>query len=193
MALPEVETERFSARYRLTSRDARSILWCFVIERAPVFVGLALLVLLTANTSVFGAAGRMTPIVVPLLVAWRLLDVDNPTRRGIGPVKEITTTFDPSGIRTEMAQPSASGTPRATASVGDSPGSPLPRGNSHVRGMGWSARRRDTKTRVASRTSAATTSLRVRPAGMGTASSRAGTRVRDRRARASRRRGRCGR
>src|SRR5205814_9460456 len=92
MALPEVETERFSARYRLTSRDARSILWCFVIERAPVFVGLALLVLLTANTSVFGAAGRMTPIVVPLLVAWRLLDVYNRTRRAIDPVKEITTT-----------------------------------------------------------------------------------------------------
>src|SRR5437868_6564046 len=103
MALPEVETERFTARYRLTSRDARSILRCFVVERAPVFVGLALLVLLTANTSVFGAAGRMTPLVVPLLVAWRLLDVYNRTRRAIDPVKEITTTFDASGIRHETA------------------------------------------------------------------------------------------
>jgi len=103
MALPEVETESFSVRYRLTAADARSLLWCVVVEGAPVLVGLALLVLLTASTSVFGVAGRVTPLVVPALVAWRLLDVYNRIRRSIDPVKEITTTFDATGVRHETA------------------------------------------------------------------------------------------
>ncbi|HEY6477395.1 MAG TPA: hypothetical protein VI456_12505, partial [Polyangia bacterium] len=103
MALPEVETETFSARYQLTVADARSILGCFVAEWTPVLVGLALLVLLAASTSVFGVAGRWTPIVVPGLVAWRLLDIYNRTKRAIGPAKEITTTFDATGVRHETA------------------------------------------------------------------------------------------
>jgi hypothetical protein len=103
MALPEVEAESFSVRYQLTVGDARSILWCLVVEWAPVFVGLALLVLLTASTSVFGVAGRWTPIVVPLLVAWRLLDAYNRTKRAFSKAKEIKTTFDASGVRHETA------------------------------------------------------------------------------------------
>jgi hypothetical protein len=103
MARPELETESFSVRYRLTSADARSILWCVVVEGTPVLVGLALLVLLTASTSVFGLAGRMTPLVVPVLVAWRLLDIYNRIKRSIDPVKQITTTFDASGVRHDTA------------------------------------------------------------------------------------------
>jgi hypothetical protein len=99
MALPEVETESYSARYRLTVTDARSILWCVVVEWTPVLVGLALLVLLTASTSVFGVAGRWTPIVVPGLVAWRLLDAYNRVKRSVSGGKEITTTFDAKGVR----------------------------------------------------------------------------------------------
>ncbi len=101
MALPELETETFSVRYQLTVADARIILWCFVIEWVPVLVGLALLVLLTATTSVFGVAGRWTTVVVPGLVAWRLLDTYNRTKRAIDPAKEITTTFDATGVRHE--------------------------------------------------------------------------------------------
>jgi hypothetical protein len=99
MALPEVETESFSVRYRLTIADARSVLWRLVVEWVPVLVGLALLVLLTASTSVFGLAGRVTPVVVPILVAWRLLDVYNRTKRAFVNAKELTTTFDASGVR----------------------------------------------------------------------------------------------
>ena len=72
----------------------------------------------------------------------------------------------PRGCRpTAMPQPSSSRTSRASAASGCSPGSTLPPGNSHRFGIAWSARRRDIRTRPSPRrTSAATTSLRVRAA-----------------------------
>lgn len=103
MALPEVGTESFSVRYRLTVADARSMLWCFVVEWVGVLIGLALLMLLTANTEVFGVAGAGATIFIPCLVAWRLLDYYNRTKRAVRDSKEITTTFSADGVRHETA------------------------------------------------------------------------------------------
>src|SRR5260221_8165105 len=63
-------------------------------------------------------------------------------------------------LPTVAPQPSSSSISRASAAVGDSPGSTLPPGNSHWSGIGWSGRRRVRSTRWrSSRQSAATTNF----------------------------------
>jgi hypothetical protein len=102
MALPDVEAETFSVRYRLTVADARAIVWLAVVERLPVLAGLALLELVS-TWSGFGTPGRATAIALPLFVVWRVQTLFSRTKTAIKPMREIITTFSARGLSHQTA------------------------------------------------------------------------------------------
>jgi hypothetical protein len=102
MALPDVEAETFSVRYRLTVADAHAIVWLAVVERLPVLAGLALLELVS-TWSGFGTPGRATAIALPLFVVWRVQTLFSRTRKAANPAREIITTFSARGLSHQTA------------------------------------------------------------------------------------------
>jgi hypothetical protein len=100
MALPDVETETFAVRYRLTDEDARSIVWIGVLDGLGVLIGMGLLALV-ATASAFGIWGRIATFGVPAYVGWKVLSAFQRTRKAIDPEWEITTTFSAAGVRHE--------------------------------------------------------------------------------------------